>query len=170
MCIGQNAWNILEKWGWKKTIWHSFLFTERIISKSKISFTMEGSWAALKLKISPSVMVHILRSRQMMLACFCLCIPTMICTYSLKIFKILKFEMFQMDWKCITSGILLLRKAMICGTHLPGAWSMLWVENWNKRTDVRCRIRAGSSVTFSCSNSACRCWNIICLKNKITYR
>lgn len=40
---------------------------------------------------------------------------------------------------------------------------MLWVGNWDRRTGVRCRIRAGYSVTFSCSASACRCWNRICL-------
>ena len=55
------------------------------------------------------------------------------------------------------------RVPTICGTHRPGACSMQWVCSWNSSTLVRWRTSAGSSVNFSCSDRAWRCWNSACL-------
>ncbi len=52
---------------------------------------------------------------------------------------------------------------MIWGTQRPGACSIQWVLAWNSSTLVRWRIRAGSSVSFSCSVRAWRCRNRACL-------
>ncbi len=63
-----------------------------------------------------------------------------------------------------TSGILLCRKPMICGTQRPGACSMQCVTFWKSKTLVRCSTSAGSSVSLNCSNRAWRCTKRACLQ------
>lgn len=79
---------------------------------------------------------------------------------------ILDLPCMRVSRSCCSGGRYCLRKGMIWGTHLPGAWTILDVKVWNRTTTDRCRSMAASVSWDSCSSRAWRWLNISCLKGQ----